>query len=141
MSAKKRVHYMGQTLYQTLEIEQSRKHSACIYEFYITTRRWQGQQPKKKKNTKLLQKAWHQHKEAHLTQTRYSEKLSKLRCELWVGVGERRVAGKGNSLCKCLGGKKGYSTIANGIKFSMFSVANELKMEKDKLGGPANEDS
>lgn len=66
-----------------------------------------------------------------------SEKASKPRPEVWAGAGERCVAGKRNSLCKCLRGKKEYSTMANGIKFSMVGVANVLKM-KGKLGGPTN---
>lgn len=127
---------MGQTIHQTLwSLVCEENIVLCIYGFYIILRK-RGQRqrplptPHPPKITKLFQNVWHVHKQAHLIQTWCQEKASQLRPEVWKGTGERFVADRRNSLGKYHQVKIA-SSPASGIKFS---IANELKMKKDKLG-------
>lgn len=124
---------MGQTIHQTLEFGMWRKHSALylwILYYLEEERTVSGTPPHPPKITKLFQKVWHVHMQAHLFQTWCQERASKLGSEIWRGTGERFVADRRNNLCKHHQVKI-TSSPANGIKFS---IANELKMKKDKLG-------
>ena len=78
-------------------------------------RRWQCQQPKKK-YLQLIPESVTPTQPGTPNPDLMSEKASKLKSEVCVGVGEVCVAGKRNSLCKCLDVKKNTQLITNEIK-------------------------